>query len=304
MRRLVIASRVTATAGKGQGVSRMTTITRFAPSPTGYLHLGHAASALFSARQAGPDGRFLLRIEDIDQTRCRPEYLEAIYEDLAWLGLEWETPVRVQSHHLADYQAVLDRLQDMELLYPCFCTRKEIQAEIARIGNAPHGPDGALYPGTCRSCSNKERQDRIAAGESYALRLDMTSAIKRVGGVLTWFDRAAGKQIATPEIFGDVVLARKDTPTSYHLSVTHDDDLQGITLVTRGEDLFFASHLHRLLQELLGYDVPEYHHHGLLTGQNGKRFAKRDKSKTLRAMREEGIGPEEVIRQAVSGLSV
>ncbi|NIY76513.1 tRNA glutamyl-Q(34) synthetase GluQRS [Thalassospira sp. HF15] len=276
----------------------MSIITRFAPSPTGYLHLGHAASALFSAKQAGPNGRFLLRIEDIDQTRCRPEYLEAIYEDLAWLGLEWETPVRVQSDHFTDYQAILDRLSDMELLYPCFCTRKDIQAEIARIDNAPHGPDGALYPGTCRHCSVTERQDRIAAGESYALRLDMTAAIRRVGKELTWFDRAAGQQVATPEIFGDVVLARKDTPTSYHISVTHDDDLQGISLVTRGEDLFFASHLHRLLQELLGYDVPEYHHHRLLTGPDGKRFAKRDKSKTLRSMREEGLPSVAVIKQA------
>ena len=276
----------------------MTTITRFAPSPTGYLHLGHAASALFSAKQAGPGGRFLLRIEDIDQTRCRPEYLDAIYQDLAWLGLEWETPVRVQSYHFADYQAVLDRLSDMELLYPCFCTRKDIQAEIARIGNAPHGPDGALYPGTCRSCSAQERIDRITAGESYALRLDMDAAIKMVGRELTWFDRAKGKQVATPEIFGDVVLARKDTPTSYHISVTHDDDLQGISLVTRGEDLFFASHLHRLMQELLGYDVPEYHHHALLTGADGKRFAKRDKSRTLHSMRKEGLPPADVIKLA------
>lgn len=272
----------------------MTAITRFAPSPTGYLHLGHAASALFSMKQAGPHGRFLLRIEDIDQTRCRPEYLHAIFEDLAWLGLRWEEPVRVQSEHFADYQAVLDRLTEMGLLYPCFCTRKDIQAEIERIGNAPHGPDGALYPGTCRHCSAQERSDRIAAGESFALRLDMDGAIKRAGRELVWFDRAAGRQIATPEIFGDVVLARKDTPTSYHVSVTHDDHLQGISLVTRGQDLFFASHLHRLLQELLGYDVPEYQHHGLLTGPDGKRFAKRDKSKTLRSMREDGMKPDDV----------
>ncbi|MFH1805107.1 MAG: tRNA glutamyl-Q(34) synthetase GluQRS [Pseudomonadota bacterium] len=274
------------------------TITRFAPSPTGYLHLGHAASALFAARNVGPDGRFLLRIEDIDQTRCRPEYVDAIYQDLAWLGLCWETPVRVQSHHMADYQAVQDRLYEMGLLYPCFCTRKDIQAEISRIGNAPHGPDGALYPGTCRHIGATERADRIAAGESYALRLDMATACRYVAGPLFWQDRAAGKQIATPEIFGDVVLARKDTPTSYHLSVTHDDHLQGITLVTRGEDLFFASHLHRLLQELLGYDVPDYHHHRLLTGPDGKRFAKRDQSKTLRAMRTEGIAVADVVARA------
>ncbi|WP_430473221.1 tRNA glutamyl-Q(34) synthetase GluQRS [Thalassospira lucentensis] len=272
----------------------MTAITRFAPSPTGYLHLGHAASALFCAKQAGLDGRFLLRIEDIDQTRCRPEFLSAIYEDLAWLGLRWEDPVRIQSDHFADYQNVLDRLTEMGLLYPCFCTRKDIQAEVARIGNAPHGPDGALYPGTCRHCSATERAERIEAGESYALRLDMDGAIKQAGPELVWFDRALGKQIATPQIFGDVVLARKDTPTSYHLSVTHDDHLQGVTLVTRGQDLFFASHLHRLLQELLGYDVPEYHHHGLLTGADGKRFAKRDKSKTLRSMREDGTTPPQV----------
>lgn len=279
----------------------MTAITRFAPSPTGYLHLGHAASALFSFKQSGPHGRFLLRIEDIDQTRCRSEYLGAIYQDLAWLGLEWEEPVRVQSEHFSDFQNVLDRLTDMELLYPCFCTRKDIQAEVARIGNAPHGPDGALYPGTCRHICTQERAQRIDAGESYALRLDMAAAIARVDRELVWFDRAAGRQIATPEIFGDVVLARKDTPTSYHLSVTYDDHLQGVTLVTRGEDLFFASHLHRLLQEVLGYDVPEYHHHGLLTGPDGKRFAKRDKSRTIRSMREDGIPPEKVRKLAQLG---
>lgn len=273
----------------------MTAITRFAPSPTGFLHLGHAASALFCAKQAGPDGRLLLRIEDIDQTRCRPEYVDAIFEDLGWLGLRWEKPVRIQSQHFSDYQHVLDRLTDAGLLYPCFCTRKDIQAEIARIGNAPHGPDGAHYPGTCRDCSASERADRIAAGESYALRLDMGRAVRQAGSRLSWYDRNAGKQDATPEIFGDVVLARKDTPTSYHVSVTHDDHLQGVNLVTRGEDLFFASHLHRLLQELLGYDVPEYHHHGLLTGPDGKRFAKRDKSKTLRSMRDEGISAQQVI---------
>jgi glutamyl-Q tRNA(Asp) synthetase len=273
----------------------MDSVTRFAPSPTGYLHLGHAASAVFAARNAGDDGRFLLRIEDIDQTRARPEYIEAIYEDLAWLGLTWETPVRVQSAHFDDYQQVLDRLADRDLLYPCFCTRKDIQAEIARIGNAPHGPDGALYPGTCRHLSASERAERIAAGESYALRLDMGRAMKQGGKRLYWHDRAAGRQVATPEIFGDVVLARKDTPTSYHVSVTLDDHLQEISLVTRGEDLFFASHLHRLLQELLGYNIPEYHHHKLLAGPDGKRFAKRDKSETLRSMRKAGVSVADIL---------
>tara|TARA_R110001583_G_scaffold32107_1_gene109693 strand:+ start:32139 stop:32978 length:840 start_codon:yes stop_codon:yes gene_type:complete len=270
-------------------------VSRFAPSPTGYLHLGHAASAVFAARNAGDDGRFLLRIEDIDQTRARPEYIEAIYEDLAWLGLTWETPVRVQSAHFDDYQQVLDRLTDRDLLYPCFCTRKDIQAEIARIGNAPHGPDGALYPGTCRHLSASERAERIAAGESYALRLDMGRAMKQGGKRLYWHDRAAGRQVATPEIFGDVVLARKDTPTSYHVSVTLDDHLQEISLVTRGEDLFFASHLHRLLQELLGYNIPEYHHHKLLAGPDGKRFAKRDKSETLQSMRKAGVSVADIL---------
>ena len=168
----------------------MTAITRFAPSPTGFLHLGHAASALFSAKQAGPDGCFLLRIEDIDQTRCRPGYIDAIYEDLGWLGLQWEEPVRIQSQHFSDYQQVLHRLTDAGLLYPCFCTRKDIQAEIARIGNAPHGPDGAHYPGTCRDCSVSERADRIAAGESYALRLDMGRALRQVGCLLYTSDAA------------------------------------------------------------------------------------------------------------------
>lgn len=266
-------------------------ITRFAPSPTGYLHLGHAYSALFAAKRGQ---RFLLRIEDIDQGRCRAQYIDAIYEDLRWLGLHWETPVRIQSQHLKDYQRALGHLQDQELLYPCFCTRKDIQSEIERAGGAPHGPDGQLYPGSCRHLSPTERADKIAAGTPYALRLDMTKAMTQAG-LLYWHDAEKGKQQATPEIFGDVVLARKDTPTSYHLSVTLDDHLQGVTLVTRGEDLFFASHVHRLLQALLDLDTPAYHHHGLLVGKDGKRYAKRDKSLTLRSLRESGISADELI---------
>lgn len=268
--------------------------TRFAPSPTGHLHLGHAYSALLAwdAAQAG-DWRYILRIEDIDQGRCRPEFTKAIYEDLAWLGLTWETPVRVQSDHMADYQAALDRLKKMGLLYPCFCTRKEIQAEIAAIGAAPHltkGPDGPVYPGTCRVLSASVRQDRIDAGDSYALRLDMSAATEKTGA-LDWHDMDDGPRPATPEIFGDVVLARKDTPTSYHLSVTVDDALQEITHVIRGRDLEAATHIHRLLQALLDLPTPVYRHHGLLTGPDGKRYAKRDKSLTLLALREAGKSP-------------
>jgi glutamyl-Q tRNA(Asp) synthetase len=267
-------------------------ITRFAPSPTGYLHLGHAYSALFAAEHGR---RFLLRIEDIDQGRCRPEYIDAIYEDLSWLGLSWEMPVRIQSQHLDEYQQAVDALQDQGLLYPCFCTRKDIQNEIERAGGAPHGPDGQLYPGTCRHLSVTERADKIASGIPYALRLDMTKALVQAGP-LYWQDAEKGKQQATPEIFGDVVLARKDTPTSYHLSVTLDDHLQGVTLVTRGEDLFQASHVHRLLQALLNLDTPAYHHHGLLVGKDGKRYAKRDKSLTLRSLREQGLSADELIK--------
>ncbi|WP_051999947.1 tRNA glutamyl-Q(34) synthetase GluQRS [Caenispirillum salinarum] len=277
------------------------TVTRFAPSPTGHLHLGHAHSALFSFRQAREaGGRFLLRIEDIDKGRCRPEYETAVLEDLRWLGLEWEKPVRRQSAHFDEYADALERLEGMGLLYPCFCTRKEIQAEVARSPSAPHGPDGVLYPGTCRALTADDRRALRAEGRSYALRLDMARAVERAGP-LTWHDRAAGTQEARPQAFGDVVLARKDTPTSYHLAVTHDDALQGVTLVTRGQDLFEATHIHRLLQALLGLPVPEYHHHGLLTDpETGRRLAKRDKSLTLRALREAGKTAEEV--RAMAGV--
>lgn len=272
----------------------MTTVTRFAPSPTGHLHLGHAHSALFGWHAArAAQGRFLLRIEDIDPQRCRPEFVDDLLEDLAWLGLSWETPVRRQSEHLDDYRAALDRLRALGLVYPCFCTRKDIAAEIARAGHAPHGPDGPLYPGTCRTLPAPEREERMAAGHAYAWRLDVAAAMRRTGP-LHWFDRGRGRQQATPGILGDVVLARKDTPTSYHLSVTVDDDLQGVTLVTRGEDLFFATHLHRLLQALLDLHVPEWHHHGLLTNERGERLAKRDRAQTLRSLREAGVGPAEV----------
>jgi len=272
----------------------MTVVTRFAPSPTGLLHLGHAHAALFAWRAAAAaGGRCLLRIEDIDRGRCRSEFEAAIEEDLAWLGLAWEEPVRRQSEHLGAYAEILAELHGRGLLYPCFCTRKEIRAEIARAAEAPHGPDGPLYPGTCRELGEAERRARLAAGEPHALRLDVARATAETGP-LAWVDRGRSEVAAEPAVFGDVVLARKDTPTSYHLAVTLDDALQGVTLVTRGEDLFPATHIHRLLQALLDLPVPEWHHHGLLTDAAGKRLAKRHDPLTIRALREAGRSPAEV----------
>jgi len=264
-------------------------ITRFAPSPTGLLHIGHALSALFARAEAGPGGRFLLRLEDIDRTRCRPEFAVAIEQDLAWLGLDWARPVRVQSAHFAEYAGVLEGLRARGLVYPCFCTRS---AAITEAAGAPHGL-GPIYPGTCRHLSDALRADRIAAGVPHALRLDLARAQAETGP-LAWRDLDRGLIVAAPERLGDVVLARKDSPTSYHLSVTWDDALQGVDLVTRGEDLFEATHLHRLLQALLGLPVPVWRHHRLLLDANGKRFAKRDKAPTLRAMREAGTSAAEV----------
>ncbi|MCB9742359.1 MAG: tRNA glutamyl-Q(34) synthetase GluQRS [Alphaproteobacteria bacterium] len=263
--------------------------TRFAPSPSGQLHLGHAYAARF-ARDAAEGGRFLVRIEDIDVSRCRPEHEAGIFEDLAWLGLDWERPVRRQSQHLGDYAEALGRLQGMGLVYPCFCTRRDIREEIERAGGAPHGPEGPLYPGTCRRLDPVERAERLAAGEGHALRLDVAEAA-RVAGPLRWQDLDAGEQAAEPESLGDAVLGRKDIGTSYHLAVTLDDALQGVTLVTRGQDLFHATHLHRLLQALLDLPVPLWRHHGLVRDAEGKRLATRDKALALAAIRAEGVSP-------------
>ena len=274
-------------------------VTRFAPSPTGYLHLGHVRSALEGWRAArGAGGRFLLRIEDIDSTRCRPEYEAAILEDLRWLGLDWEGPVRRQSENMDDYRAALGRLHAQGLLYPCFCTRREIQAEIARAGGAPQGELGAPYPGTCRRLSAAEREARAQAAPDYALRLDAAAALARTGP-LYWYE-GESPIAADPLALGDVVLARKEVPTSYHLAVTVDDALQGVTLVTRGADLFTATHIHRLLQALLGLPTPRYRHHPLLTDAGGRRLAKRDRALTIRAMRDSGMSPGEVIAAAQS----
>ncbi len=269
----------------------MNDTTRFAPSPTGLLHLGHVYSALFAARQAEESGgRFLLRIEDIDASRCRTEFESAIHEDLAWIGLDWPRPVRRQSEHYGDYRAALGRLDAMGVLYPCFCTRAEIAAESA---SAPHGPSRPVYPGTCRRIDSRASADRVARGDVHSIRLDSAKAA-RIAGPVAFSDRDRGEQHVEPGLLGDVILARKDTPTSYHLAVTVDDHLQGVTLVTRGQDLFHATHVHRLLQALLGYEPPQYRHHRLLTDASGKRYAKRDRALTVRALRESGKTPAEL----------
>lgn len=259
-------------------------VTRFAPSPTGYLHIGHAFSALDGwTRARAVGGRFLLRIEDIDQTRCRPEFEAALLQDLSWLGLDWDGEVRRQSDHFADYQAALDRLQALGVIYPCFCSRKDIAAATS----APHGPDGPLYPGTCRNLDPALAAEKKAAGLPFVLRLDVAKA-RAIAGGLAFTDEHAGRIAAQPEMLGDVVLARRDTPCSYHLCVTVDDALQGVTLVTRAEDLLPSTHIHRLLQALLQLPVPAYAHHRLLADDSGQRLAKRAGAPSLRSLRESG----------------
>lgn len=271
--------------------------TRFAPSPTGRLHRGHAFSALtawIAAREAG--GRFVLRIEDIDPTRCKPEYEAAILEDLTWLGLDWETPVRRQSDHLADYAAVIDTLNARGLLYRCFRTRKDI---LDAIGDAPHGPAEAVRPGPH---APDEEARLLAEGRPYAWRLSLDRVRAALGddawNALVFVEEGVGPDGETglvrarPETAGDVVLARKDAGTAYHLAVTHDDALQGITHVVRGLDLFEATHIQRLIQTLMGWPAPVYRHHRLLTGPDGRRYAKRDQSVTLAELRAGGLTPE------------
>ena len=273
-------------------------VTRFAPSPTGYLHKGHAFSALaaFDAARAA-DGRFLLRIEDIDRARCRPEFEAAILEDLTWLGLDWERPVRRQTEHLDNHQAALARLQAEGLLYRCFRTRTELASEIAR---APHGPMEA-FRGWPLPAAEEAR--RLTAGEPFAWRLSLAEAEARLGGFtgLTFQVEGEGRAQARPEIGGDVVLGRKDTPVGYHLAATVDDALQGVTHVIRGEDLIEAAHVQRLLQALLGLPTPIYRHHRLILGPDGKRLAKRDRSQTLRELRASGVTPNAL--RAELGLS-
>jgi glutamyl-Q tRNA(Asp) synthetase len=265
-------------------------VTRFAPSPTGRLHVGHGWSALMAhdaARAAG--GAFRLRIEDIDGGRSREEHVGGILDDLAWLGVVWDGPVMRQSDRLPIYAAALERLKAMDLGYPCFCTRAEIAAEIAASASAPHGSDGPLYPGTCRRLSAREREDRLAR-EAHAWRIDMARAVA-VAGPLSWEDEEAGRVIANPLTAGDVVLARKDAPTSYHLAATVDDAEMGVTSVLRGRDLIAATDIHRLLQALLGLPTPLYRHHPLLVGPDGKRLAKRTGGIALAELREAGVDP-------------
>jgi glutamyl-Q tRNA(Asp) synthetase len=284
----------------------MPPVFRFAPSPNGYLHLGHAYSALLNsdrARETG--GRLLLRIEDIDATRCRPEFEAAIYEDLTWLGIAWETPVRRQSEHLDEYRAALDRLSALGLVYPAF----ESRAEIARLVAArdadepwPRDPDGApLYPGDAKSLSADERDRLIKSGAPYALRLDMAAACRRAAG-LTWNELGEGPDgergivPARPGAWGDVILARKETPTSYHLSVVLDDALQGVSEIVRGQDLLHATSVHRLLQVLLGLPEPGYRHHRLIRDEMGRKLSKSSLATGLRELRAAGVTPAGVRR--------
>ncbi len=287
-------------------------VLRFAPSPTGALHLGHALSALLAhdaARRVG--GRFLLRIEDIDGTRCRPEFERGIYEDLAWLGLDWETPVCRQSDHFADYREAAGRLAAMGLLYPCTCSRSEIAAAVGAIeeragGPWPRDPDGSpLYPGTCRPKEPVEPDISLVEAGHHALRIDMARAVA-VAGPLSWLEFGdpfyspdnpdAARVDADPAVWGDVVVCRKETPTSYHLSVVHDDALQGITHVTRGRDLYEATAIHRLLQTLLGLPEPAYAHHRLLMGDDGRKLSKTRGDTSLAALRAAGRTPQDIRR--------
>jgi glutamyl-Q tRNA(Asp) synthetase len=293
--------------GNDKFCESMRPVFRFAPSPNGYLHLGHAYSALLNfdlARQSG--GRFLLRIEDIDPARCRPDYEAAIHEDLGWLGLSWEMPVRRQSEHLAEYRRALDELTAQGLVYPAFESRAEIArlvAEREAQGGWPRDPDGApLYPGGGKRLSSDERRRRIEAGEPYALRLDIETATARVGE-LSWTehgeasDGETGRIVARPQAWGDVILARKETPTSYHLSVVIDDALQGITEVVRGQDLFAATAVHRLLQCLLRLQEPAYRHHRLIRDEAGHKLSKSSGSTGLRELRASGAAPAEIRRR-------
>jgi glutamyl-Q tRNA(Asp) synthetase len=288
-----------------------TRVLRFAPSPNGYLHLGHAYSALLNydmAREFG--GRLLLRIEDIDAARCRPEYEAAIDEDLRWLGISWHQPVRRQSEHFVDYQAAIERLEAERLVYPSFESRREINAlvvERERHGAWPRDPDGVpLYPGRARKLPAAERERRRRAGEPFALRLATDAAVARAG-VLTWSETGSGPQgqrgliTATPQRWGDVVLARKELPTSYHLAVVVDDALQGVTNVVRGQDLFWATAIHRLLQALLGLPEPVYHHHRLILDADGRKLSKATQATSLRELRAAGATAADIRRMVGLG---
>lgn len=269
-------------------------VTRFAPSPSGPLHVGHLLAALQARRLADVHGgSCLLRVEDIDQRAQHREYLDLMYEDLEWLGLHFDGEVMVQTQRFGTYQAVLDRLREMGLLYPCFCTRSEIKAQLAELGRAPHATLGYLYPGTCRRLSDDAVAERLASVMPHCWRLDM-QRVQDLIGCPTWHDMRRGTQRCVPTAYGDVVLARKDFPASYHLAVVVDDAAQGVTHVTRGEDLFESTHIHRALQAVLGLPVPLYCHHSLLRDNEGKRLAKRDGARSIASLREAGCTPQQV----------
>ena len=286
-------------------------VLRFAPSPNGYLHLGHACSALLNQQTAERlGGRLLLRIEDIDAGRSRPEFEQAIYEDLAWLGLAWELPVRRQSEHFGEYAVAVDKLRALDLIYPCFCTRGDIARRVAQSPDWPRDPDGApIYPGTCRHLDETQRRAHLMAGRNAAMRLDMAEAEARAEQVLGWREYGEGRDLtdtprdvrAEPQIWGDVVIARRDAPTSYHLAVVVDDALQGVTDIVRGMDLFQATSVHRLLQTLLGLPAPAYRHHRLVLDADGKKLSKSRESTSLRDLRRDGATPDDVRRMVGLG---
>lgn len=277
-------------------------VTRFAPSPTGQLHLGHAFAARvahdLACRHAG--GRFLLRFEDIDAARSRPEFQAGIEHDLRWLGLDWDGPPVRQSDRLPAYHAALDHLRTLGVAYPCFCSRREIRAELDAAAAAPHGPDPSPYPGTCRHLHPATAAARLAAGHPHAWRLDAAAAARRTGP-LSFTDQRHGTLAADPFLLGDVVLARRDAAASYHLAVVVDDAFQQVDLVTRGEDLLASTHVHRLLQQLLGLPAPRYHHHPLVTDAAGRRLAKRDGALAIATLRRQGLSPAEVWHLAGPG---
>jgi len=271
--------------------------TRFAPSPTGYLHLGHALAAkvAFDLARSVQGGEFLLRHEDIDGERVREEYYRAIEDDMQWLGLPWDGPVVRQTDRTEAYGAAMEKLRQAGLLYPCFCTRREIREEIARMGGAPHDGEAPPYPGTCRNLPDDVRQARIASGDSHAWRLDAAAIAERTGP-LTFTDLRFGEIEVEPLLSGDVVIARKDIGVAYHLAVVVDDAWQEISHVTRGEDLLSSTHVHRLLQAWFGLPEPVYFHHRLVTDANGNRLAKRDESMALRHLRGLGMTPHHVLQ--------
>lgn len=278
-------------------------VTRFAPSPSGPMHVGHLLAALQARRLADAHGgACLLRVEDIDTRAQHPAYLELMYEDLHWLGLHFDGEVMVQTRRFGVYQTVLDKLRSMGLLYPCFCTRSEIKAQLAELGRAPHATLGYLYPGTCRRLTDDEVSKRLAAGLPHSWRLDM-QRVQDLIGCPTWHDMRRGTQRCVPTAYGDVVLARKDFPASYHLAVVVDDAEQGVTHVTRGADLFESTHIHRALQGVLGLPVPVYCHHALLLDNAGKRLAKRDGARSIASLRAAGYTPGQVRESLTQALS-